>query len=52
MKMELCLPCAVKLKAQGQTVKQTGGRNEKVTCGECGRRRFGTTYEVGAKEGR
>lgn len=46
MKRELCKPCAVALSSQGKTVKRTGGRCEKITCAECGRRRFGYTYEV------
>lgn len=46
MKKELCKPCMLSLVAQGRTVKQAGGRCEKITCSECGRRRFGCAYEV------
>lgn len=57
MKKALCKPCMLTLVAQGKTVKQAGGRSEKITCSECGRRRFGCAYEVtgrkkpGGKEG-
>ena len=46
MKQELCKPCAIALAGHGKTVKPAGGRCEKITCAECGRRRFGYTYEV------
>lgn len=46
MKKELCRPCAVELAAKGKTVKPAGGRSEKITCAQCGRRRFGVTYDV------
>ena len=42
----LCKPCAVDLAARGKTVKPVAQRCEKITCSECGRRRFGITYEV------
>ena len=58
MKKDLCKPCMLRLVEQGKTVKPAGGRCEKVTCSECGRRRFGCAYEVtgrnkksGGKEG-
>ena len=46
MKKELCKPCAIALENRGKTVKAAGGRCAKITCAECGRRRFGYTYEV------
>lgn len=46
MKKELCKPCAVDLADRGKTVKQIAARCDKITCAECGRRRFGVTYEV------
>ena len=46
MKQELCRPCAIFLSSRGKTVKPVYGRCEKITCAECGRRRFGYTYEV------
>ena len=42
----LCKPCAKALEAGGKTVKPAGGRCEKITCAECGRRRFGVLYDV------
>lgn len=49
MKKELCKPCAMKLADLGKTVVHAYGRNEKITCSECGRRRYGCTYEVTGK---
>lgn len=46
MKKLLCKPCAVDMAARGKTVKPAGGRCEKITCAECGRRRFGVLYDV------
>ena len=46
MKKELCKPCAIALAGRRKTVKPAGGRCEKITCAECGRRRFGYIYEV------
>ena len=46
MKKALCKPCAIALEKKGKTVKPASGRCEKITCAECGRRRFGITYEV------
>ena len=42
----LCKPCAKALEAGNKTVKPAGGRCEKITCAECGRRRFGVLYDV------
>lgn len=46
MKKLLCKPCAVALEARGENVKPASGRCEKITCAECGRRRFGILYDV------
>lgn len=46
MKKLLCKPCAVALEGKGKIVKSAGGRSEKITCSACGRRRYGTTYDV------
>lgn len=46
MKKLLCKPCAAALEANGKTVKPIGGRSEKITCDVCGRRRYGTAYDV------
>ena len=44
--LELCVPCAELLK-EGYTVKKLkSGVNKKVTCENCGRRRFGAVYAV------
>ena len=49
-KMELCGACAAMLREQAE-VKKLGGRHDnKVTCTNCGRRRYGATYEVGKKK--
>lgn len=51
-KVELCVPCAVKLEAAGYTVRKiSGGVDKKIQCVECGRRRYGVTYEL-SREGR
>lgn len=44
--MELCGACAAKLKETASVKKVAGGVDNKVTCAECGRRRYGATYEV------
>ena len=46
MKKLLCKPCAKELEARGKTVKPAAMRCEKITCAECGRRRFGILYDV------
>lgn len=46
MKKALCKPCAIILANRGKTVKPVAAHSEKITCAECGRRRFGITYEV------
>lgn len=44
---DLCKPCAETLKAEGKIVTfVSGGRDRKVFCSKCGRRRFGATYQV------
>lgn len=42
----LCKPCVISLQEKCKIVKHVGGRTEKITCDECGRRRYGSTYEV------
>ena len=46
MEMTLCKPCAVAMEAEGKKMKTIPCRCEKITCGKCGRRRFGVKYEV------
>lgn len=46
MKKVMCKPCSLGEIAAGKKVVQTGVRWEKITCAVCGRRRFGTSFEV------
>ena len=48
MTCEMCIPCAAKL-AETKEIKMIIHRGQKVTCSECGRRRYGAEYEVGPK---
>lgn len=48
MKKELCVPCAIKL-AETKDVKLAAHHRDKITCAECGRRRYGNEYEIGRK---
>lgn len=44
---DLCVPCAQKLQREGKSVSVVAfGINQKVNCSECGRRRYGKTYNV------
>lgn len=45
MKKELCVPCAIKL-AGTKDVRKIAHRKNKITCAECGRRRYGGEYTV------
>lgn len=47
---DLCLPCAEKVKAEYELVKQRMGIDNKITCACCGRRRFGATFLVQPKK--
>ena len=42
----LCGVCAALMKEAGVKIRQLPGRTEKVTCENCGRRRFGGAYEI------
>ena len=48
--LDLCGVCAAKLGTAYSVRKIAGGVGHKVTCAECGRRRYGGTYEVGSKK--
>ena len=48
--LELCVPCAEKLKEGYDVKKVKVGINRKVTCAACGKRRYGAVYEVTGKE--
>lgn len=47
-KLELCRPCAEKLK-EAYTVKPAGGIAKNITCQQCGKRRYGVTYQIEKK---
>lgn len=53
----LCLPCEAQLDkdlrgADLMLRKVAGGKDNKITCEKCGKRRYGAAYEiVSAKEG-
>lgn len=48
--IDLCGECAEKMK-DGFDVKQLPKpANNKITCGHCGRRRYGGTYEISKKK--
>lgn len=51
-KLDLCGACAAKLGEAYSLRKIAGGVDNKVVCSNCGRRRYGGTYEVGAKRKR
>ena len=46
MKKELCKPYAVALSRRGTRLVALPGKSDKITCAQCGRRRYGLTYEV------
>lgn len=52
MKLDLCYPCKVKLETAYDVKKLREEVNGKIVCAECGRRRFGGTYEVTKKAGK
>ena len=46
--LELCRPCAENRKKKGQRlVLAYHGVNEKITCADCRRRRYGAKYIMG-----
>lgn len=47
-RLELCRPCAEKLK-EAYTVKPAGGIAKKIDCQQCGKRRYGVTYQIEKK---
>lgn len=49
-KYDLCGACAEKLKEGYILKKISGGVDNKVTCSNCGRRRYGGTYQMEKKE--
>lgn len=51
-KQTLCGMCAVVLREQGMELTQTGVRTEKISCAHCGKRRYGTEYEIEKRSGK
>lgn len=49
MNRPLCKPCAEALRKHKQLIFVSGGRDNKITCAKCGRRRFGAVYDVRRK---
>lgn len=51
MNRKFCLPCFLALKNAGKHDIQrvNGGRDMKITCWKCKRRRFGAEYEITRK---
>lgn len=53
MKRQFCLPCFLELKKAGKhdITRIAGGKNLKITCWRCKRRRYGAEYEISRKGG-
>lgn len=47
---DLCGRCAALLGQEYDVRKVAGGRDHKVTCQQCGLRRYGGTYEIGRRQ--
>lgn len=45
--VELCGKCAELMRETYQLRRVAGGVNNKITCGRCGRRRYGAAYMLG-----
>ncbi len=45
-RMDLCGKCAALLREGFQLRRVAGGVDNKITCSNCGRRRYGATYEL------
>jgi len=50
MTKELCSACAAVMAADCDLQKVPGGKDIKVTCAHCGRRRYGGTYIIRPKQ--
>lgn len=50
VKYDLCGTCAEQLKEGYNLKKISGGVDNKITCSNCGRRRYGASYELTKKE--
>ena len=53
MKRQFCLPCFLELKKAGKhdITRIAGGKNLKITCWRCKRRRYWAEYEISRKGG-
>jgi len=47
--MDLCGRCAAMMADACDLQKVAGGSDNKITCANCGRRRYGGTYEAAKK---
>lgn len=52
MKIDLCFPCAKALESVYDLKKVREPVDTKISCAECGRRRYGATYEAVKKNRR
>ena len=50
MKLDLCGACLAQVRADHEIKLLTRGVGNKITCAKCGRRRYGGTYEVTARD--
>lgn len=50
MKQDLCGACLAQVRADHAIKLLTRGVGNKITCAKCGRRRYGGTYEVTARD--
>lgn len=46
MEMDLCRPCAEKMRDIYMLVEIRSGVDNKITCARCEKKRYGSTYEV------
>ena len=51
-KYDLCGKCAAELREGYKLSRVAGGVDNKITCSNCGRRRYGATYELEKKGGK
>lgn len=47
--LDLCRPCMEAMKRAYPLVQVGAGINRKITCRNCGRRRYGGAYKIAAK---
>ena len=50
MKLDLCGACLAQVRADHAIKLLTRGVGNNITCDKCGRRRYGGTYEVTARD--